>query len=140
MAIPNHARKKALEEATYHVQVELTDVPKDVGQSRGELEVKGRVVRIFKGDSKLRTGDLIEFAVGVLIEEGHMPPGRAVFRHSSLLTARYMEVCLDGDPPKCRTVIDLYSIVPEPTNSPQIVFELGNAAASPQRKWWQWKK
>ena len=92
MAIPVDERREAQEAATYHLQVELTDVPRDFARPYGSLELRG-------------------------------------------------EVCLNGNPPKCITAIDLYGIVAEPTDSPRIVFGVRDVeAADRPRKWWQRKK
>ena len=123
MAIPLSERKKARDAATYHVQVELLDVPGGFAQPYGNLGVQGRVVRIFKGDSRLKIGDRVEFSVAIVVDPECLLDGGLTLPYDELLRARYLEVCLNGVPPRCNTVIDLHDIVPEPTDSPQIAVD-----------------
>lgn len=123
MAIPLSERKKARDAATYQVQVELLDVPRGFAQRYGNLAIKGRVVRIFKGDSRLKIGDRVEFSVAVIVDPECLVDGGLALPYDELLRARYLEVCLNGVPPRCDTVIDLYDIVPEPTDSPRIAVD-----------------
>jgi hypothetical protein len=139
MAIPTFARKQALEEAPYHVQVELLHVQQGFRKSYGNVQVIGRVLRIFKGAQLLTAGTELEFDVPVLVDEDEWVCGGVMFLYRDLLGARYMEVSLDSIFPACHVASDLREIIDAPTDAPRITFDMEEPALPVRRrKWWQW--
>lgn len=146
MAIDAIQRLRARREATYHVQVKIISLgaaPPTVG----EIVVQGRITRVFRTNNRLKEGDSISFALPVLREGGHHPPGRDYFLHSHLVEATHLEAYLDGEPPHCEVCMDECSVIPGPSTSPTMSIreletslgaKLASQAEQPKMKRW-WK-
>jgi hypothetical protein len=83
---------KAAKASRFHLQVKTERVD-------SEGLVLARVVRIFRGQEAIRIGEAIEFGVPVR-ERDDGPPGSHYLVYSRLLQAKYLEVFLNGEPPK----------------------------------------
>lgn len=96
--------------ARFHLQVELLSVQDKTGKPKNipfKASVRARVVRLFRGDRSLRSGDTVMFNVTVI--DSHRSPDEPipksevfVMEYSKLLQPETMlEVFLDGQPPAC---------------------------------------
>jgi len=104
--------------ARFHVQVELSGLPSDL-QTPAAIPVQGCVVRIFRGDSSLSIGDTLAFHVNVCRRDDRIPCGPAYMLYDEFLRARYLEIFLNGTPPRLEG-LDECKIPPSPTRKPQI--------------------
>jgi hypothetical protein len=102
MALPPSAHLDARLRAPYHVQVERDITPVAYGAlDRDSLELQWRVTRVFRGDGRLRTGDVLRFAVK-LHRGGAAPDDSPRFRLPDLATLHFAEAFLEGTPPDMR--------------------------------------
>jgi hypothetical protein len=84
-------------EAKYHVQVRLTNVPNDIHpQFIGSLRLRGRVIEMFRAnDTQLQIGDFIEFDINVVAEKAQLWQGTSLLEYSGLLHSNYIEMFVD---------------------------------------------
>ncbi len=138
MAIPQDEVERKRAAARFHLQIELGERPgKHV--STGPALVRGRVLRIFRGDSSIRPGDPLSFDLNVCSPGETPPPGSAHVSYDALLHARHMEVFLNGTPPRCDLVEDGWAVLSETSEGP-VLSEQADEAEAPQpsrRNWWQ---
>jgi hypothetical protein len=113
--------------APFHVQIELDKA----GEPRAALdrwgrarltEVRGRVVRVFRTDGRLDTGDNVEFPLWVC-EKGDEPTGPAFIYEGAYAGAVYLEAYLTGTPPKCDLCAYEFRVVDAPSDQPVLTPE-----------------
>ena len=87
--------------APFHIQIEIL---KGSTQPRvaSEVEIHGRIVRTFRTDGRLKSGDNISFDNLWVCRPGDEPTGPAYVYYDDFIQATHMEVYLDGNPPKCK--------------------------------------
>ena len=108
--------------AAHHVQVRVTDVTPPAHGQLGECAVRGRVVRVFKGDLTRGTPlALTLWCKGPARGEAaiaQMPfvGGRLDTPTQTLQAARYLEVFLGGTPPNI--IHDQAKIIAKPSRRP----------------------
>jgi hypothetical protein len=149
MAISVQGRLAARREAPFHIQmaVEARSV------MRGEAQIAGKVVRVFRTDGRLEEGDAITWAIWVC-RPGDEPTGPAYIYADDLERVSFIEAYLRGTPPACDLAAYEFTLIDAPTEravlSPAELEELMKdpsprqeavMPASPNRvKWWQfWK-
>jgi hypothetical protein len=102
MALPPSAHLDARLHAPYHVQVERDTTPVAHAASVPDsLQLQWRVTRVFRGDGRLKKGDVLRFAVK-LDRGGAAPDDGARLRLADLATLRFVEAFLEGTPPDMR--------------------------------------
>ena|SRR5688572_16088346 len=96
MAISIQGLLAARREAPFHIQmaVEARSVV------RGEAQIAGKVVRVFRTDGRLEEGDGITWAIWVC-RPGDEPTGPAYIYDDDLARASFIEAYLRGTPPAC---------------------------------------
>jgi len=99
MAIGQEGRVRARKDAPYHVQLELEN-NQEVQGLPVQTQVEGRVIRVFRSDGRLVSGDHVTFDIW-LCQKGDEPTGPAYIYYEQFLRASHMEVYLLGDPPEC---------------------------------------
>ena len=119
MEVPYIEVLKARLAARFHVQVELTRVPQGF-QTPAAIPVEGRVLQIFRGDSSLSLGDELIFDVRVCRESDTLPFGPSFMLYDRFISTRYMEVFLNGIPPRCNVPLNNCTILSTPTGTPQL--------------------
>jgi hypothetical protein len=146
MAIPIEGRLAARRTATFHIQMALTTRTLE----RGEAEITGNVVRVFRTDGRLVEGNDVTFAIWVC-KPGDEPTGPAYIYGDDLAKAVFMEAYLRGSPPYCELAAYEFTRIDAPTDQPVLtpaeLEELlkkpypSQEAVAPDRpnqvKWWQ---
>lgn len=118
MAIPLEGRLKVRLTAPFHVQVEL-EKWQNIQRVAGDIEVRGRVVRVFRTDGRLTVGDPVAFTLWAC-DAGDEPTGPAYIYFDDLMPASYVEAYLYGDPPKCDLGAYEFSVIPAPSDEPTL--------------------
>jgi hypothetical protein len=133
----------------FHVQVELVTEREPL---LGPRRVQGRVVQVFRGDSRVVPGDQIVFRLWVC-EPGKEPTGECYVYRNHFIRARYVEAYLHGSPPRCEIAGNEFTLIDSPSEKPyltvgdleELVARLAKAEVGPlrtqrARNWWQfWK-
>jgi hypothetical protein len=148
MAIPLEGRLKSRQTAPFHIQLEL-EKSEDFHAVSGDIQVHGRVVRVFRNDSRVAVGDRLGFDLWVC-RPGDEPTGPAYIYYDDLKTASYMEAYLYGDPPECKLAAYEFNVIRTPSDEPTLtprelealLEQFGAAHAVPLRKqketrWWR---
>jgi hypothetical protein len=153
MAIPLEGRLRGRRTAPFHIQLEL-EKPQDIQRTAGDVQVRGRAVRVFRTDGRLAVGDRFAFPLWVC-RAGDEPTGPAYIYYDDFMTASYMEAYLYGNPPECKLAAYEFSVIRAPSEEPILTpreleelleQQFDNARAAPARipkatKWWQpWKR
>jgi hypothetical protein len=102
--------------APFHVQLQLKK-PLSIPRVAGDVQVQGRVVRVFRTDGRLALGDCVGFVV-FACNPGDEPTGPAYIYLDDLTKARYMEIYLYGDPPECELAAYEFTLVSGPSDEP----------------------
>jgi hypothetical protein len=138
--------------APYHIQIEVQKSPVQF-RLPDSVEISGRVVRVFRTDGRLATGDHVAFQLWVC-RPGEEPTGPAYVYYEDFIQTTHIEVYLHGIPPKCELAAYEFTILngasDEPTMSAeQLEEELRSAGEVPKsgglgtsdpKAWWQfWK-
>jgi hypothetical protein len=138
--------------APFHVQIELQ---KSSMQFRvpSPVEIRGRVVRVFRTDGRLAPGDDVTFALWVC-RPREEPTGPAYVYEDDFVQATHMEVYLHGSPPKCELAAYEFTLLNGVSDEPTMsvaqleeelryrreVFERESLGTSNPKRWWQfWK-
>ncbi len=102
--------------APFHLQIEIL---KDSTKSRvpSEVEIHGRVVRIFRTDGRLKSGDNISFYLWVC-RRGDEPTGPAYVYYDDFIQATHMEVYLRGNPPRCELAAYEFTVLHSASDEP----------------------
>lgn len=128
-----HCRKTA----PFHVQIQLEKEEVAVPATN---DVRGRVVRIFRGDGRLQPGDLVTFKIYVC-RPGGEPTGPAFIYEKALAAANYLEAYLNGNPPNYELAAYELEIVEAPTDEPKMnvaqLEELVRGKTPVKKKWWK---
>jgi len=143
MAIPIHGRLAARRTAPFHIQMALATRTVE----RGEAEITGKVVRVFRTDSRLAEGNDVTFPIWVC-KPGDEPTGPAYIYADDLAKAVFIEAYLRGRSPYCELAAYEFTLIDAPTDqpvlSPEELEELLKShieAVAPGRpnqvKWWQ---
>lgn len=108
----------ARHEARFHVQIEvLSAAPAE--RTPGPMPVQARVVRVFRGDGSLAAGDSVHFVEQVTRPGDEIPCGGMIWKaHDAVLSARYLEAFLNGDPPNCVIPLCQSEVIAAPTVRP----------------------
>lgn len=118
--MPLETYLRARRSAPYHVQVELVEAPRELPEL-GHVRISARVVRVFRGSSRLRAGDGVAFELSVCNRGAHAPPGGTWWTPAEKLAkARFMEVFLEGALPTCQVSLWQSQIVEVPSRRPQM--------------------
>lgn len=106
--------EEARRSAPNHVQIEIDDVSGPRG-GMGACDVKGKIVRVFKGD--LAPGAKLRFDVSCY-DYGAIPSGPTLWTdYDALSDAKYLEAFMSGDT-KPRIALDQVEIILEPRDQP----------------------
>ena len=149
MTIPDEERLHWRQTAPFHVQLQLEKTG-DCGQSLGERQVHGLVVRVFRTDGRLKSGDRIEFPLWVC-RPGDPPTGETFIFDDAFSRAEYLEAFLTGTPPKCEIAACEFCVVAAPSDRPVLTpYELEQPGSPqvapptkevPKRRFWQfWRR
>ena|SRR5690349_21751699 len=128
MVMPHKAYEDAMRRARFHVQVEVTEL--DPPQAWGLPEplrpkrlhfLAGRVVRVFRTDGSLATGDSVIIQVPV-VPAGEEPlvDVEGQIDESAIAGLRFFEAYFDGDPPQLEIAAGLWRPLAGVTNNPLI--------------------
>jgi hypothetical protein len=131
--------------APYHVQLQL-DKAGSVKVPR-EIVLRGRVVRVFRSDGRLRPGDAVAFKIWVC-QPGDEPTCPALIYYETFLQASHLEAYLYGTPPDCNLAAYEFAVLSAPTDEPSMTLsQLEEWPASvpsaaqgqsiPRKKWWK---
>ena len=106
--------EEARRSAPNHVQIEIDDVSSPSG-GMGPCHVKGKVVRVFKGD--LAPGAGLTFDVSCY-DYGTIPAGPTLWTdYDALNDAKYLEAFMSGDA-RPKIALDQVEIILEPRDTP----------------------
>ena len=120
MVLPDSHYRQARHEAAFHVQVELTEIPSPAG-TPCEVSVCAKIVQIFRAWNSLRSGDTVKFGVAVNRRGDEIPAGGTLWiDYDNLVSHRFMEVFLDGDPPDCHVPLWNYQLLDSPSEEPKM--------------------
>jgi hypothetical protein len=96
-------------------------VPAPVGKTPAHVPVAGRVRRIFRGDEGLRLADEVLFSVAVCRPRDRIPCGGGLWMQlADFEGARYLEVFLEGTPPRCQVVCSQAVVIEAPSDAPHL--------------------
>jgi hypothetical protein len=146
MAISIQGRLAARRTAPFHIQMAL----ETRAVERGEAQIAGKVVRVFRTDGRLAEGNSVTFAIWVC-RPGDEPTGPAYIYGDDLAKAFFMEAYLRGTPPACELAAYEFTPIDAPTDKPVLnpaeleellkdpyPYQEAVAPAIPNRvKWWQ---
>lgn len=118
MAIPIQGRLTAREQAPFHLQ--MTFEPRT--SHRGESELVGKVVRVFRTDGRLLEGDEVSFPIHVC-RSGDEPTGLAYIYEDAVARATFVEAYLFGTPPSCELAAYEFTLINAPTDQPVMNLE-----------------
>ena len=116
MAIPLDGRLHWRRTAPFHVQLELNKAG-DRGGGLRQTQVHGLVVRIFRTDGRLTSGDYVEFPLWVC-HRGDEPTGPAFIYEDAWARAVYLEAYLTGTPPQCELAAYEFCVLDAPSDRP----------------------
>jgi hypothetical protein len=118
--LPSDFYLVARHEARFHVQVQLDEVA-GVGQTPCRTPVEATVVRVFRDSGELNPGDKITFGVNVTRPGDRIPASGIIWTSiEKLQYARFLEVFLNGDPPKCELALSQFEYIDDPTDKPRM--------------------
>jgi len=139
----------ARHEARFHVQVAVLSAG-PVERTPGPMPIEARVVRVFRSDGGIGEGDLVHFNEQVTRQGDEIPFGGMIWKpYDGLLSARHLEVFLDGDPPNCAIPLCQSKIIDSPTARPHMrgwfplvavrmrALRKAALATSEARPWWR---
>jgi hypothetical protein len=110
----------ARHEARHHVTVEVLSA-KLLDPTPGSVRVEGRVVEVFRTDGTLRVGDSVTFVEAVTHPGDEIPCGGTRWKgHDDVISARFIEAFLEGEPPACAVTLWQSEFVPPPTGNPRM--------------------
>lgn len=145
MTMGLEGRIKARTDAPYHVQLQL-EGKSEPSRSPGDVLIQGRVVRVFRSDGRLATGDKVTFKIW-LCQPGDEPTGPAFIYYEPFMQATHLEAYLYGTPPNCQLAAYEFAILSNPTEVPMMtVAQLQEMAVptsspaerhSPKKEWWK---
>ena len=118
MSISLEGRIASRMSAPYHVQLELDQKAAPV-EVPSIVVVQGRVVRLFRSDSRLKSGDRLGFKIWVC-QPGDEPTGPAFVYYKEFMSASYVEVYLHGNPPNCELAAYEFALISAPTDQPSM--------------------
>ena len=84
---------------------------------RGEAQIAGKVVRVFRTNGRLEEGDDIAWAIWVC-RPGDEPTGPAYIYGDDLAQAAFIEAYLRGTPPACELAAYEFTLIDAPTEQP----------------------
>ena len=113
MAIHMQGRLMAREQAPFHLQMTLGSRT----NHRGESELVGTVVRVFRTDGRLLEGDEVSFPI-YICRPGDEPTGLAYIYEDALARAAFVEAYLFGTPPSCQLAAYEFMLINGPTDQP----------------------
>src|ERR1700676_118831 len=102
----------------YHVQLQL-EGKSEPSRSPSEVVLQGRVVRIFRGDGRLGSGDCVAFKLWVC-PPGDDPTGPALIYYEPFMQATHIEAYLHGTPPNCQLAAYEFEALSGPTDEPMM--------------------
>jgi hypothetical protein len=125
--MPPYVYQQAREQATYHVQVQVTRVVPPA-KTPGECETTGEVVRIFRDTSgELRTGASMSFSVSCKRRGDATVVGGTLWTdHDALMRAKYLEVFLNRVDGRYQVALWQSRILEAPTDTPVIGIAAGS--------------
>jgi hypothetical protein len=119
--VPLEGSIAARRRAPLHVQIELAPFPPNL-RTPLKVEIKGQVVRVFRGEGLIKLGDSVSFDLWVCVE-GDEPTGPAYVYYKNLITASHVEAYLSGTPPKCVLEVYEFTLLDGPTLEPKMSVE-----------------
>ena len=128
MSIRGDFIAQAQYESQYHLQVELdkncrANDADFRSNHEGRLGVRGKVMRIFRGDRELSLGDVVTFNVSIRKEEIPLYGSRTIWA-KQFDEAEFMEVFLDGEPPDLQVAQDCFYLIAEITPEPTVSIDI----------------
>jgi hypothetical protein len=119
--LPQSRYQQARSEAVFHVQVKVLQVEAGM-PTPARVRVDAEVVRVFRGEHAMKSGDRVHFSVSVLTGDEELdcvPVGGTIWtNYAALQLARFLEVFLDGTPPACEIRLWQQTILEAPTAQP----------------------
>jgi hypothetical protein len=119
MTVPHIGHLAARLRARFHAQVQVQHTSANP-KTPGAVPVKGRVVRVFRSGGALKVGDEVEFSVHVCRRGDDFWEGPSFMPYETFMEATYMEVYLNGNPPRCEVALDEHVTIETPTRRPQL--------------------
>jgi hypothetical protein len=119
MAVPYICHLAARLHARFHVQVELIRSGA-APQTPAAIPTKARVVRVFRGNGAINVGDEIMFSVHVAGRNGEVWEDFCFLPYETYIQATYMEVFLNGEPPRCEVAQDECIPLVSSTRTPRL--------------------
>lgn len=105
----------ARHEARYHVVVEVLSATL-IKRTPGPMRIEGRVVEVYRSDGTLKPGDPVHFVESVHRPGDEIPAGGTIWKsEAEVLSARFIEAFLDGEPPACAVALWQSEVIPELT-------------------------
>ena len=146
MTMGLEGRVNARTTAPYHVQLQL-EGKSEPSRSPSEVVLQGRVVRIFRGDGRLESGDCVAFKLWVC-HPGDEPTGPAYIYYEPFMQATHIEAYLYGTPPNCRLAAYEFEALGGPTDEPMMTAAQLQELAVPvpcsaqeqsilKKRWWK---
>ena len=146
MATSGAERLAARRDARFHVQVTVGRFPEEI-RTPGLVLLRGVVVKVFRSDGGLSigVGDEVSFTVPVCRDGDEVPPGSAHLLREILARTAYLEVYLNGRPPRCEVACDEFESIAAPGDTPAMSpISLGSPEeprgvlpSQGKRRWWQ---
>ena len=110
----------ARHEARFHVRVEVLSV-KPVEHTPGPMPLEARVVEVYRTDGTLKVGDRVTFAEYVTRAGDEIPDGGIRWKgHDEVMSARYLEAFLNGEPPACEVALSQSVVLSASTGGAQL--------------------
>jgi hypothetical protein len=113
MAISLEGRLAWRREAPFHIQIAVETHT----VVRGEAQIAGKVVRVFRTDGCLEEGNDIAWTIWVC-RPGDEPTGPAYIYEEVLARASFIEAYLCGTPPNCELAAYEFTLVDAPSEQP----------------------
>jgi len=113
MAMSIEGRLAWRREAPFHIQMTV----ETHAVVRGEAQIAGKVVRVFRTDGRLELGDHIAWTIWVC-RPGDEPTGPAYIYEGALARASFIEAYLCGTPPNCELAVYEFTVIDAPTEQP----------------------
>ena len=108
----------ARHEARFHVQIRYDRVHA-VPPGPSFVQLNATVVRVFRGEDALKSGDPVTFRMPITWPGDELPCGGVIWKsYFDVEAGQFAEAFLDGEPPNCALALWQIQIVDAPTDSP----------------------
>jgi len=116
--LPHYRYEAARHDARFHVQLRIEGVG-EVDRTPSFVEVRGVVVKVFRGADALAEGDRMAVPVPVTRPGDELPCGGVIWKPLDALRASaVIEAFLNGSPPACELALSQCALLAECTETP----------------------